>query len=169
MNARLLCSLALTLLAGCAAAQPGGAGPTARKTEAVQLRFHVGSTQEHEGYDLVADERGEPLYLAPQPFLTDEDIWQANVYSSEKKHLVLLEFTPAGAQALEWVTRRRVGGRLAVFLDDQLIMSPFIRAPLAGGKVYLDGEFTKRRATEIAEALIAQRAARAPVFGRPEP
>jgi preprotein translocase subunit SecD len=166
---RIVPLLILPCTVGCASLAGPGPGRSSGGFKAVSIRFHVATAQETEGYLATADERGQPLFVAPQPFLTDADVWSADVFAGEHSQLVRLDFTEMGATALEWVTRRRVGHRLAVYVDDQLVMSPLLRAPLVGGKVYLDGGFSRSRAAQIAKALNEQRAARAPVQRRSTP
>jgi hypothetical protein len=162
---RTLVGLA-ALLPSCAG--PGGGAPGKRgDPPPVQIRFHLAATQAREGYDERRDELGGPLYVVPQPFLTDERIWNAAVFEGQRRHLVRLTLDAAGTAILERVTRANRGARLAVYIDEELAMSPGIDQSITGGQVYLDAGFSRARADEIARAIEAQRAARAPVLGVP--
>ena len=72
--------------------------------------------------------------------------------------MILVEFLPLAALHLERGSAARVGQRLAVFIDDRLVMSPLVRTPIRGGKVYLDGAFTPAQAEEVVHRLTARRA-----------
>ncbi len=160
----------LAALAGCALFGAGKLPPKEPQSPArVSVRFCLASSQEAEGYREAADEHGWKVYVAADAFLTDREIWSAAVFTSDRKSLVRLDFTHLGATVLERVTREHVGGRLAIFINDDLVMSPVVQGPIANGKLYLDGDFSKARADEIARGLNAQRASLGPDLGRPEP
>jgi len=168
-NSRALgVAVAMSLVAGCSlfdrTGDPGTSPSENREVDAVSVRFHLATGEDTPDYTPREDEAGQPLFVAPRAFLTDADVWHAEVLTGERGNLVLLELTEMGKSSLEWLTQRHVGGRLAVFINGELVMSPWIRAPLTGGRVYLNGEFSKRRAERIAEALNMQRAARSPIL-----
>ncbi len=106
-----------------------------------------------EEYRETRDEGGQPLFVATEPFLTEQDIRGARLLKGKGRHIVLLEFDGYGADRLDRVTTDNVGQRLAVYVDDQLLMSPVIQAPLCAGQAALDGDFTLARATRIVESL----------------
>ncbi len=137
---------------GCALLNPGGSKSNDPPKPAT-VRFYLASTEQRAEYHADTDEAGQPLYIAPAPFLTELDIRRASMFDSRKRSLVQLEFGGFAAVRLEQLTRENVGSRLAVYLDDHLIMSPRFRVPIAGGKVYLDGDFTKAQAEELVRRL----------------
>lgn len=149
----LSATLALLTLGGCAIFQPSAASQPSGSPKKVALRFNLAAPEPQEGYQRVADEAGQPLYYAAAPLLTENDVQGASVWSSPRRSLVLLEFSPRAVTALAQVTAAHVGGRLAIFVDDQLVASPPIRKPLTERKVYVDGGFTKVRAEEIVRGL----------------
>ena len=145
------------MMAGCALFDRSDEPPKPEDSPRVSLRFHLAIDQETEGYDAAKDEGGRPLYVAPSSFLTERDVWNATVYASERRYLIELEFTPGGALHLQWATEDHVGQRLAIYVDDELVMTPIVPAPITQGRLFLDGEFSKRRAEKLAGALNAQR------------
>ena len=139
--------LCVLLVVGCAALSQSAAPQPTR------VRFYLARSAEHEGYRAAKDESGQPLYVAPEPFLTEQDISQASVFASRERTLIELEFRGLAAARLEQVTRANIGSRLAVFINDQLILSPWVQAPTASRKLLLDGGFSRARAEEIVRGL----------------
>jgi len=148
-------ALALTLPVGCSLRDREGSPSPEEpaKVEPVAIRFHLGTTTEREGYRKASDEQGRPLYIAGDPVLTERDIVSATALHSDRRSLVLLVFAPAASNDLRRLTGDHLGGRLAIFVDDDLVMSPLLRAPIAGGKVVLDAGFSRERANQIARAI----------------
>ncbi len=154
----VVCGSALLVLwmgigAGCKSTDPQPKEPPPRLTVA----FHTCVIAPAEGFSPAKDEADEDIYVAAQPFLTESDIQTASLVQSEKRNLVQVEFTPPAADRLGRLTSERRGVRLAIFVDDKLIMSPWIWRPITGGTVMLDGGFTRERAKEIVQRLNNQR------------
>lgn len=148
----ILATFCLAFLAGCALFDRTAA-PAEQPGQRTALRFHVASAWPQEAYAELKDEAGQPLYIAAEPFLTGRDVQAATVLLGQSRNLVRLAFTPMAAGVLEATTRQHVGQRLAIFLDDCLIMSPHIREPITSGEVILDGGFARRAAEDIAAGL----------------
>jgi preprotein translocase subunit SecD len=146
-----LASLAL-LTGGCAAPE-AHRSPASQPTKEVRLRFCIASNEPREGYELAKDEAGQPLYVASEPFLTQHDVRRASTLVSGRRNLVLLEFYPLAARKLDEWSAEHVGERLAILLDDELLMSPVLTSRIGQGKVVLEGEFSNERAQAIARAL----------------
>ncbi len=143
-------------LGGCALPECGGGAPAAPKK--IALRFYWATTDEKEGYRALQDEGGRPLRVAPDPFLTEDDIRTASTWRGSQRTMVLLELKGLAAARLDEASREHLGDRLAIVLDDRLVMSPVVRTPIAGGKVYLDGGFSPRQADDLAARLNARHA-----------
>jgi preprotein translocase subunit SecD len=158
-------------LAACQTTDPTPPPPeTEPERRPIRISLHVAQTDEREDYDRVTDERGRPLYIDPSPILTEREVWHADVYASSQRALLKLDLTAAGDAALELMTRAHVGDRLAVFLDDRLVVSPRIGEPVTAGAVYVDGDFDRMAAADLAARVNAQRDRFAPQpLGRPQP
>ncbi len=173
MNSHTAVMLAtLLLLAGTGCAVFRGTEsdkPLPEPTEPVRLSFHLASSSKAEGLAQTTDENDRPLYLDTDPFLTDRDVWNAAAFINPQRAMVRLDFTPDGAATLERVTREHPGHRMAVFLNDALIMSPGWPSPIVAGTVFLYDDFSPARARQIAAQLNAQRIRRGPTFDKPAP
>jgi preprotein translocase subunit SecD len=142
----------LVLVAGCAAGNRAASGPGGTPKK-IPVRFHVASSEARAGYQERKDEQGLPLFVAPEPFLTEADIRGASLMSSQDRHMVLLDFNGFGADRLERSTGENVGGRLAIFVDNELLMSPVIGDGITGGRAAISGDFTRERAARIVAGL----------------
>jgi protein-export membrane protein SecD len=68
---------------------------------------------------------------------------------------VLLEFDSEGAKLFKEITKRNVGKRLAIYIDNVLISAPVVREEISGGKAQITGNFTVDQARELARNLNA--------------
>jgi preprotein translocase subunit SecD len=57
--------------------------------------------------------------------------------------------------SLEQTTAQHLGERLAIFIDNRLVLSPVLQTPIVGGRVYLDADFSPQQAERIARGLNA--------------
>lgn len=157
-------SLLIVLPGGCAMFDAWAKPPGNEPLKPLRLRVHLASGERQPDMELQADERGLPVFIAPEPLATERNVDFASVADNARQHLVLLYFTPDAAERLAEATRTALRGargaaRLAVFLEDKLVMSGYLKAPIADGRLLLDGDFSARRAADIAERLNAYRAA----------
>lgn len=152
MRAALITALAGggTFLAGCAASGGKAASEPQRKTP---IRFHLASTTKLDGYMPAVDERGEELYIAPRPALTEADVQSASASHAERGSFITLMLTPDGAKKLDELTRDNLGQRLAIFVDHELVVSPLISSRVNGGVAQISGNFTRERAEHIVASL----------------
>jgi preprotein translocase subunit SecD len=146
----LIAAIGGLLVGGCVLAQPGGAPPSDGK---IKLRFCWATADEREGYVAAKDEAGQPLRVLPEPVVTEADVESASLWRGPARNMVLLKLTPLAAAQLEAASTEHIGDRLAIYIDERLILSPIIRKPLAGGKVYLNGEFSAQEADRIVARL----------------
>lgn len=76
--------------------------------------------------------------------LTGNDLQRADPAfdTSNGSPIIQMNFTPEGAKKFEEITQRNLGKRLAIFLDDQVLMAPTIQSVISGGKAIISGSFT---------------------------
>jgi len=65
---------------------------------------------------------------------------------------VLITFNAEGKEAFAGATRERVGERLAILIDGEVVVAPVIRTSIVDGKVVITGNYSE----EETEALAAQ-------------
>ncbi len=122
----------------------------------IRLRVHLATPTAQDNYDAIKDEYGRPLYVQPAPLLTERDIAEAQALLGEQRNLVLLRFKAWAAGRLQAASQAAVGQRLAIFLDDRFLLSAVIVGPIESGALCLDGDFSRRRAEEIARGLLTR-------------
>lgn len=66
-----------------------------------------------------------------------------------------LEFTAEGATLFEETTKRIVGKRLAIYLDDSAISTPRVNEAIAGGRAQISGDFKINEAKQLVQRLNA--------------
>ena len=142
----------LILVSGCATSD-AHRNPSSQPSKEVRLRFCLASSQPRDGYEPAKDEAGQRLYVAAEPFLTQHDVLRASTLVSNRRNLVLIEFYPLAARKLDEWSAEHIGERLAIFLDDELVMSPVVTSRIGQGKVALEGDFSKERAEAVARTL----------------
>lgn len=151
-----LATLALAF-SGCAASDSAPAVDDAReKPPPVRLAVHVARDGPFDEFRPAVDEEGAQFFIAPAPLLTDADVRSAEAWAGSARSLLQLTFNPRAADALERATRA-APSRLAVLVDDVVVLSPTVAAPVRGGRLLLDLRLEPRRVAEIADALNRQR------------
>lgn len=78
---------------------------------------------------------------------------QINPNNSEPE--VLLEFNPEGTEIFANATKEFLNKRLAIFLDEEVLMAPNIKVVIPDGNAVISGGFTTQTAKELAVQLNA--------------
>lgn len=84
--------------------------------------------------------------------LTGQDLKKAEVKFDQKsgEPVVGLIFTPEGQKKFAEITRRNVGRKVGIFLDEMPITVPVVQTPILDGQAIISGGFT----TEAAKQLV---------------
>jgi len=105
------------------------------------------------------------LYAVKTPAaITGSSVKSADINMGEQNNMsqVNLVFTEDGGRIFEGLTRRLVGKRLAIVLDDRVVSAPTIREPIPGGRSVIDmggaggSETVYTQAKMLAAALNSQ-------------
>ncbi len=67
--------------------------------------------------------------------------------------IVSISFNDEGADLFEKITRENTGELLAIFLDGEMVSSPRINEPIAGGQAVISGNFTPEEARLLVRNL----------------
>jgi preprotein translocase subunit SecD len=73
--------------------------------------------------------------------------------SLSNEPIVSITFNEEGADLFEKITRENTGELLAIFLDGEMVSSPVINEPIAGGKAIISGNFTPEEARLLVRNL----------------
>ncbi len=89
--------------------------------------------------------------------ITGKDLTRAQVTfdSTSGEPQVAIAFSADGNKKFADVTRRLVGKRLAIFLDQIMIMDPVVQQEIADGQAVINGQFTQQQAKDLALQLNA--------------
>ena len=90
--------------------------------------------------------------------LTGKDLAKAQVefnQSGTGAPVVALGFTDEGKDKFGELTKRNVGKRLAIYLDEMLLTAPVVQQPITTGDAVISGDFTVNEAKNLAIQLNA--------------
>lgn len=68
-------------------------------------------------------------------------------------HAVSIQFKSEGEEKFAELTRKNIGGRIAIIIDNVVISAPSVSSEITGGGAIISGSFTKPSATELASLL----------------
>jgi preprotein translocase subunit SecD len=100
------------------------------------------------------DADGKVLALSPQTVATQSDIAKTAVIQSATPEYfgVYVYFTSEAAQRMREVSRDNVGHRMAIVLNGQVFMAPYMQS-MFDSPVLIQGSYTREQATHLAEQL----------------
>ena len=67
--------------------------------------------------------------------------------------VVNFEFKPEGGEKFYEMTKKHLGDRVAIVIDDVVVTAPSVAKPISGGRAYIYGGFSTETATELAMLL----------------
>ncbi|MEK7127508.1 MAG: protein translocase subunit SecD [Patescibacteria group bacterium] len=113
---------------------------------------------------LTFHEESSPSAFTKETDLSGTDLARADAGFNQNtgEPIVNLTFTSDGAKKFEDITKRNLNKRVAIFLDEQLLMAPTVQSVITGGKAFISGQFTTTQTKEMA-ALLNSGALPAPV------
>lgn len=71
------------------------------------------------------------------------------------EYVIVTQYTDQGAEKLKTLTKNNIGREISFYLDDELICSPKIEAPITDGMAQLNGDFSAEEASRIAGLINA--------------
>lgn len=103
----------------------------------------------------------EPGKAVPPAFLLRrQGAIQGNVVSEahvtagpDGKPLIQFTLTPAARDEFASLSRKNVGRRVAIVVNNSVVASPVIREPMLGGKGQISGNYTQAEANALASAI----------------
>jgi preprotein translocase subunit SecD len=143
------------VLAACAVERnlPATPDPAASAPAHVQLGIYPVASQMRHQYRLMTDPGGSSCYVAPQAILSAADVVSAEVGEDAGGNAgVLVSFGYQGSRRLQEYTSSHQGERLALVIDDRLIMAPRIVCPLSSA-LLISGNLDPHTPAELAAAL----------------
>ncbi len=85
--------------------------------------------------------------------LSGKDLQKATAAFGQKTGapIIQLAFTDDGAKKFEDITKRNIGKKVAMFLDDQYLMDPTVQMAITDGQAVISGQFT---AADVKEKVL---------------
>ncbi len=85
--------------------------------------------------------------------LSGKDLQKATAAFDQKTGapIIQLAFTDDGAKKFEDITKRNIGKKVAMFLDDQYLMDPTVQVAITDGQAVISGQFT---AADVKEKVL---------------
>ena len=112
--------------------------------------------QEFIEYDGKGQEVRRRSIILKKRVLTGNDLANAVPGTSNLgKPIVNIAFKTKGAAIFFESTRRNVGKPIAILLDGKIISAPNVNAPIAGGKAFIEGNFTIQEMRDLVFKLKA--------------
>jgi len=89
--------------------------------------------------------------------LTGKDLERAQVEFDQEsgQPVVGLVFTPEGKEKFSQITKRNIGKRVGIFLDQQPLTAPVVQTPIVDGRAIISGGFTTPEAKQLVVNLNA--------------
>lgn len=162
MTRVLLCIIGCASLIGC-----NPSGTEYQQTGRPSLRFELrrASTERVDGWEQIDSPYAgdsEPLYLAPTPELTNDDLRSTGVrLGTTGFWIVVLTLneqakTRFGELSKEMARETTTRERLAVIVEGELLVAPFVSAPMTDGIIPVSGPFSEDEARRIAKGIVGR-------------
>ena len=165
-RASLLLIVILALAAaGCAAAPSAPPQP-----KAVSFAIHIAMDYETPGFQKTRVPLDDPkarqeVWVNPKVEIDEMDvedadlmhIWTGPTDKPRQEPAVAVTMTAAGRKKLKALTTMHGYSRLALFVNNRLVVAPYVRSPITDGKLLLFGNMTEAEAIRLVVALSGRR------------
>ncbi len=101
------------------------------------------------------DKSERPVLIYKKPILTGDMLQDASASFYQGMAVVNFSFNNIGAKIFAELTKKNVGKRFAIVLDNKLLSDPVVNTPILGGNGFIQGNFTVESANELALLLRA--------------
>lgn len=159
----MLCIIGCAALTGCS---PSGTEYQRAGTPSLRFELRRASMERVHGWEPidspVAAANSEPLFLAPTPELTNDDLQSAGVeLDSTGNWTVVLRLNEQAKARFGELSRKMAREttereRLAFIIDGELIVAPFVTAPMTAGLIPVSGPFSEDEARRLAKGIVGR-------------
>ena len=106
------------------------------------------------GHEIKRQDKKYPFLLKNEPLLTVAAVKSAQASRGHYgEPVVLVELDETGTKIFAEVTKANIGKRIAILVDDEVIMVPVVQSSITDGKCQIKGKFTYEEVTSIANRL----------------
>ena len=96
------------------------------------------------------------FFVSDSVFLTNDHIRSAEVIDWEHQPKVKVELTDEGRRRFADYTRQHIGKQAALLVDQKLVSSPRVNAPITEGIMIIVGFFNHEEAVSIAAGIVPE-------------
>lgn len=150
----------LTLLSSCA---QQGTTYLPSGTPSIKLELRRASSSPVADWAEVAVKDSQPIYVSPEVAFSNVDLASSGVRAVDQGYQIVFqlkadavtrfaELTNAAVKNSDQTTREL----LAVIVDGEVVVAPFINAPITNGILLLDGPWSKEQAEQIARGIVSE-------------
>jgi preprotein translocase subunit SecD len=107
------------------------------------------------GYAVFPDLSGTPVMVVWEPLLPPAPVADAEATVSAGGWVVVVALTEAARAAFAEATAAHIGERLAITVDNVVLMAPKVQEAVTGGELQINGDFTAEEAQRLAATLDA--------------
>jgi preprotein translocase subunit SecD len=141
-------------LAGCTAEVTGtpGTGSSAPSSVDVAVPIEMRPVTEDGATVRKDPATGESLALA-DPIMTIQELDGAEVTNANGMWALNLDLTTRDTRTFADWTTDHTGERLAIVIDDEVVVAPTIQGAITGGDVQISGNYTRQDVEELLDKI----------------
>jgi len=158
--ARLLFLLAVCgFLVGCSGPENAY---TQSGTPTIKLELRRASAEPVDGWTVMDAPGPETLYVCPIVEITNDDLVSSGVRQESESFRILLKLNADAAKRFGELSESMVGidgiyrERLAMIVDDKVIVTPIVTAPMHDGLIPVSGPWLKKQAEHMAKGFVSK-------------
>ena len=158
--ARLLFLLAVCgFLVGCSGPENAY---TQSGTPTIKLELRRASAEPVDGWTVMDAPGPETLYVCPIVEITNDDLVSSGVRQEGESFRILLKLNADAAKRFGELSESMVGidgiyrERLAMIVDDKVIVTPIVTAPMHDGLIPVSGPWLKKQAEHMAKGFVSK-------------
>jgi preprotein translocase subunit SecD len=118
-----------------------------------KMSFHFVDESGNDSSRIIEDISGRKYSIKRKVILTGEMLTDANPTYYEGKAAVSFRFNIEGSKIFSKVTRKNIGNRFAIVLDDKVLTAPTIQSPINDGIGVITGDFNTQEAGSLSLLL----------------
>ena len=102
------------------------------------------------------DNQGNPtgaIILEGQDLVEANRAWTKDELTGSTKYVVSFKLSPKGATKFAEATQRNLGGIISIWMDNNLISYPTVRAVITGGEGVIEGSFDADSSLALAQKI----------------
>ena len=131
-------------------------------TPTIKLELRRASTEPVEGWMLMEAPGPQTLYVCPTAEISNDDLVSSGVRKEGEIFRILLKLNADAAKRFGELTESMVGvddvyrERLAMMVDDKIMVTPVVTAPMRDGIIPVSGPWSDKEAKHMAKGFVSK-------------